>query len=83
MEYCFHIWGGASCSHGLDLLDRAQKWVVSLIGSGHSSDLQALSQRRDVANLILKCSSELADLVPPKCLTVRSTSFSEQMHRNS
>ena len=30
-----------------------------------------------------KCSSELADLVPPKRVTVRSTRFSEQMHRHT
>ena len=67
-----------------------QKRVVSLVGSGLSSDLQALSHRRDVASLSLfyryyygKCSSELADLVPPKLVTVRSTRFSEQMHRHT
>ena len=48
MEYCSHIWGGAPRSHVLDLLDRVQKRVVSLVGSGLSSDLQALSHRRDV-----------------------------------
>ena len=63
-----------------------QKRVVSLVGSGLSSDLQALSHRRDVASLSLfykyyyeKCSPELADLVSPKCGTVRSTRFSEQL----
>ena len=32
MEYCSHIWGGSPRSHGLDLLDRLQKRVVSLVG---------------------------------------------------
>ena len=72
MEYCSYIWGGgAPRSHGLDLLDRVQKWVVSLVGSGLSSDLQAPSHRKDVASLSLfykyyygKFSSEFADLVP-------------------
>ena len=88
--YCSHIWGGAPRSHQLDLLHRMQKRVVSLVGSGLSSDLQALSHRRDVASLSLfykyyygKYSSELADLVPPKGVTVRSTRFSEQMHRHT
>ena len=56
-----------------DLLDRVQKRVVSIVGSGFSSDLQALSHRSDVASLSMfykyyygKCSSQLADLVPPK-----------------
>ena len=76
MEY----WGGAPRSHGLDLPDGVQKWVVSLVGSGLSAGLQALSPRRDVTSLRLfykyyygKFSSELADLVPPKHVTVRST----------
>ena len=30
-----------------------------------------------------ECSSELADLVPPKPVTVRSTHFSEQMYRHT
>ena len=90
MEYCSHIWDGAPRSHGLDLLDRVQKRVVSLVGSGLSANLQALSQRRDIASLRLfykycygKCSSELADLVPLKCATVRSTRISKQMHRHT
>ena len=90
MEYCSHIWGGAPRSHGLDLLDQVQKQVVSLVGSGLSFDLQALSHRRDVASPNLfykyyhgKCSSEFADLVPSNRVTVRSTRFSEQMHRHT
>ena len=39
MEYCSHSWGGAPRSHG-------QKMVVCLVGSGLSSDLQALPHRR-------------------------------------
>ena len=84
MEYCSHICGGTLRSYGLDLLDRVQKRVVSLVGSGLSSDLQDLSHRRDVTSLSLfykyyygKCSSVLADLVPPKRVTVRSPRFSE------
>ena len=34
------IWGGTSRSHGLDLQDRVQKRVVSLVGSGLSAELQ-------------------------------------------
>ena len=73
--------------YGLDLLDQVQKQEVGLVGSGLSSDLQALSHRRDVASLSLfykyyygKCCSKLAHQVPPKRATVRSTRFSEQMH---
>ena len=51
MEYCSHIWGDAPRSHGLDLLDRVQKWVVSLVCSGLSSYLQALSPGNDPLSL--------------------------------
>ena len=89
-----HVWSTVSDeaprSNGLDLLDRVQKRAVSLVGSGLSFDLQALSHRRDFASLSLfykyyywKCTSELTDLVPPKRATVRSTRFSEQMHRHT
>ena len=83
MEYCSHIWGGALRSDGLDLLDRVQKRVVSLVSSRLSTESQALLHRRDVASLSLfykyyhgKCSS-------PKHVDVRSTHFSEQIHRHT
>ena len=67
-----------------------QERAVSLVGSGPSAGLQALSHSRDVASLSLfykyyygKCSSELVDLVPPKRVTARSTRFSEQMQRHT
>ena len=85
MEYCSHIWGGAQSSHGLDLLDRVQKRVVRLVGAGLSSDLQTLSHSISLFYKYYngKCSSELADRVPPKRVTVKSTRFSEQMHRHT
>ena len=90
MEYCSHIWGGAPMSKGLDLLDRVQKRVVNLVGKELCAGLLTLPHRRNVASLCLlykyyyrKCSSELADLAPPKRVTVRSTRFSEQMHRHT
>ena len=78
MEYCSHIWGGALRFYGLDLLDRVQTRVVSLVGSELSAGLQSLSHRRDIASLFYKYyyakySPELADLVHPKRVTVRST----------
>ena len=67
-----------------------KKQVVSLVGSGFSAGLQAISHRRDVASLSLfykyyygKYSSEIADLIPPKRITVRSIRFSEQIHRHT
>ena len=75
---------------GFDQLDQVQKRVFSLVCSGFSSDLRALSHRWDVASLSLfykyyygKCSSEFEDLISPKRVTVRSTPFSEQMYRHT
>ena len=90
IEYCSHLWAGAPKSQGLDLLDRVQKRIVNLVGSELSANLQPLSHRRDVASLSLfykyyhgNCSSELADLVPPKRVSVRTTRFSERLHPHS
>ena len=83
MEYCSHIWGGAPRSHGLDLQDRMQKRVVSLVGSRLSAGLQVLSHSLSLFYKYYygKCNSELADLVPHKGVTVivRSTGFSKKM----
>ena len=64
--------------------------VVNLVGKELCAGLHTLSHQRNVASLCLlykyyyrRCSSELADLVPPKRVTVRSTRFSEQMHRHT
>ena len=72
MEYCCHIWAGASAAC-LSLLDRVQKRVANLIGPELSSKLQPLSHRRNVASLCLfykyfngGCSDELQALVPPR-----------------
>ena len=82
MEYCSHIWGDAPRSHGIDLLDRVQKLVISLAGSELSSDLQVLSHRRDVASLILfykyyygECSFELVDLYLPNVSLLETLAF--------
>ena len=90
MEYCSHLWAGAPKSQDLNLLDRVQMHIVNLVGSDLSANLQPLSHRRDVVSLSLfykyyhgNCSSELADLVPPKRVSVRTTHFSEWLHPHS
>ena len=62
--------------------------IVKLTGSNLSVGLQSLSHGRNVAGLSLfykyfhaKCSTELADLVPPRRVSVRTTRFSERQHR--
>ena len=71
MEYCSHIWAGASKT-ALSSLDRVQRRVRGLVGDELFSSLQSLSHRRNVASLTLfyryfngKCSDELHSLVPP------------------
>ena len=49
MEYCSHIWGGASRSHGFDLLDEVQTRVVSLVGS----ELAAVCKPRPTGRMLL------------------------------
>lgn len=86
MEYCCHIWAGASSS-SLDLLDKIEKRVANLVGPILASSLQPLSHQRDVASLSLfykyyhaKCSTELQGLVPSSWLPARSTRFSKRSH---
>ena len=83
MEYCCHIWAGASVSV-LNMLDRIQRRVINMVGPKLSSNLQSLSHRRDVASLSLfyryyngMCSSELSSLVPPKKVFSRPTRLEE------
>ena len=48
MEYCSYIWDGDPRPQWLNMLDRVQKRVVSLLGPGLSDVWHALSHRRDV-----------------------------------
>ena len=70
MEYCCHIWAGASCT-ALRSLDKIQNRLLNLVGPELFSTLDSLSHRRDVASLALfyryyhgKCSDDLASLIP-------------------
>ena len=86
MEYCCHIWAGAS-QQALSCLDRVQRRLRYLVGDSLFSSLQPLSHRRNVASLSLlyryyngKCSKELHEMVPPKRTFVRNTRFSSNVH---
>ena len=86
MEYCCHIWAGAS-QHALSCLDRVQSRLRYLVGDSLFSSLQPLSHRRNVASLSLlyryyngKCSNELHEMVPPRRTFVRNTRFSSNAH---
>ena len=87
LEYCCHIWGGASSST-LSVLDKIQEKAVRLIGdSSLTSNLQSLSHRRSVACLSLfyryfhgMCSSELSSIVPERQTFSRTTRLSSTAH---
>ena len=71
MEYCCHIWAGAS-QRSLSTLDSVQKRLLGLVGPDLYSTLQPLSHRPNVASISLfyryfhgKCSHELHSVVPP------------------
>ena len=86
MEYCCYIWAGApSCN--LKLLDKLQKRICRTVGPSLATPLERLAHRRNVASLILfyryyfvRCSSELAQLVPLPFSRGRSTRFSDRLH---
>ena len=86
MEYCSHIWAGASACH-LSLLDRVQRRVINLVGRELGSSLQSLAHRRTVATLTLfyryfhgRCASSLAELVPQAKIFRRSTRLCASSH---
>ena len=70
MEYCYHVWAGAS-SYYLELLDKLQKRIYRTLGLSLAASLDPLAHRRNVTSLSLfyryyfgRCSSELAQMVP-------------------
>jgi len=86
MEYCCHLWSGASSS-SLMLLDKVQRRVANAIGENLASKLDSLSHRRKVASLSLfyryfhgQCSKELADLTPATRVFPRKTRLAVNSH---
>ena len=74
MEYCCHVWAGAS-SFYLGLLDKLPKQIYRIVGPSLAGCLEPLGRRRNVAILrffysyyFSRYSAELAQLVPvPRC----------------
>ena len=52
MEYCCHVWTGAS-QRSLSSLDSVQRRLLGLIGPDLYATLQPLSHRRNVASISL------------------------------
>ena len=86
MEYCCHVWAGASSCY-LELLDKLQKRTCRIIGPSPATSLEPLAHCRNVASLSLfcryyfgRCSSELAQLVPLLFPRGMSTRYSDRLH---
>ena len=86
MEYCCHVWVGASSCY-LDLLDKLQKRICRIAGPSLAASLEPLAHRRNVTSLSLfyryyfgRCSSGLAQPVPLAFSRGRSTRYSDRLH---
>ena len=84
MEYCCHVLAGAPSCY-LELLDKLQKWICRIVGLSFAASLEPLAHCRNVASLnifygyyFVRCSSELAQLVPLHFSRERSTSYSRR-----
>ena len=45
MEYCRHVWAGAPSCH-LELLEKLQKWICSIVGPSRAVSLEPLAHRQ-------------------------------------
>ena len=86
MEYCCHVWAGASSCY-LELLDKLQKYIFRTVGSSLAASLEPLAHCRNVPSLTFfyryyfgRCSPELAQLVSFPYSQGRSTHYSNRLH---
>ena len=86
MEYCCHVWAGASSCY-LELLDKLQKQICRTVGPSLAAFLESLAHRRNAVSLSLfyryyfgRCSSELAQTIPLPYSRGRSTRYSDRLH---
>ena len=89
MEYCCHVCAGVRSCY-LKLLDKLQKWICRTVGPSFAGCLESLTHHWNVASLSLfyrydfvRCSSELAQLVPLSYSRGRSTHYSDRLHNFS
>jgi hypothetical protein len=88
LEYNAHIWSGAPKTT-LHLLDRIQKRAIKLIGDNNIAEsLDSLEHRRTVSSLSVfyryfnkRCSSELANCIPPLHEFTRNTRLARNAHQ--
>ena len=86
MEYYCHVWAGAPSCY-FELLDELQKRIYRTFGPLLAACLEPLADRQNVAVLsifyryyFVRCSSELAQLVPLPFSRGGSTRYSDRLH---
>ena len=85
MKYYCHVWAGAP-SRYLELLDKLQKRICRTAGPSLAASLEPLAHCWNVASLsffsyfFVRCSSDLAQLVPFSFSRGRSTCYSDRLH---
>ena len=88
MVYCSHVWAGTPSCYP-ELLDKLQKRICRTVGPSFATSIEALAYRRNEGSLSLRyyhryyfvrCSSELAELVPLPYYRERSTHYSNGLH---
>ena len=86
IEYCSHISAVAPSCY-LDLLEKLQKRICTIVGPSLAASLEPLAHGRNVASLSLfyryyfgRCSSKLAKLVPLPFSRGRSTRYSDRLN---
>ena len=85
IEYCCQVWGGAPSCY-LELLDKLQKQICRTAGPSLAASLEPLAHCWNVASLsffsyfFVRCSSDLAQLVPFSFSRGRSTCYSDRLH---
>ena len=86
MEYCCHVWPGASMCY-LELLDKPQKHICRTPGPSLAASLEPLAHWWNVVSASVfwkyyfgRCSSELAQLVLLSYSRVMSTCYSDRFY---
>ena len=89
MKYCCNIMVGTpSCN--LELLEKLQKQICRTIGPSLAASIEPLAHRQKVPSLslfykyfLVRCSSELSQLVPLSFFWRRYTCYSDRLHNFS
>ena len=86
MEYCCHVWAGASSCY-LELLEKLQKLICRALCPSLAASLEPLAHCQNMASLSLlyryyfgRCSSELAQLVLLSFSWRRCTRYSDRLY---